>query len=133
MPARREEGRVAERRAQDRQLQAGDLTRHLRRHLRVGQDLVEQAADDVDHHVIEAAGGRPPQFVAVGVDQVGRRRPARVVGPAAAADAAAAVAAVAAVAAARRLDMRELADQRHHLRVDLAEGGPQARVATEPA
>ena len=66
----REEGRVVERDAQHRQLQPGDLARHLRRHLRVGQDLVEQAADDVDHHVIELAGGGLDQLLAVGADQV---------------------------------------------------------------
>ena len=43
--------------------------------LRVGQDLVEQAADDVDHHVIERAGGGLAQLVAVGADQVLRHQP----------------------------------------------------------
>ncbi len=69
--ARREERGVAQRRAQHRQLQPPDLARHLRRHLGVGQDLVEQAADHVDHHVIERAGGGLAQLVAVGDDQVG--------------------------------------------------------------
>ena len=70
--ARREEARVAERGAQHRQLQPRDLARHLRRHLRVGQDLVEQAADDVDHHVIERAVAGLAQLVAVVADQVRR-------------------------------------------------------------
>ena len=66
----REEGGVAQGDAQHRQLQARDLARHLRRHARVGQDLVEQAADDVDHHVIELAGRGLDQLLAVGADQV---------------------------------------------------------------
>ena len=64
-----------ERDAQHRQLQARDLARHLRRHARVGEDLVEQAADDVDHHVIELAGRGLEQLFAVGADQVDRHRP----------------------------------------------------------
>ena len=44
------------RRAQHRQLQPRDLARQLRRHLGVGQDLVEQESDDVDHMVIDVIG-----------------------------------------------------------------------------
>ena len=115
---------VAQRDAQHRQLQARDLARHLRRHARVGEDLVEQAADDVDHHVIELAGRGLDQLFAVGADQVDghqageavvvwprrRRRPmpAPLIAPPAAAAAEAAVdhrataRGIAAEAAARR-------------------------------
>ena len=72
--AGREERRVAQRGAQHGQLQPRDLARHLRRHLGVGQDLFEQGADDVDHHVVQRPRGRLPQLVAVGADQVGQRR-----------------------------------------------------------
>jgi len=57
MLARREEARVRERDAQHGQLQSGDLACHLRGDPRVGQDLVEQAADHVDHHVVQRAAG----------------------------------------------------------------------------
>ena len=75
MLARREEGRVAERDAQHWQLQPRDLARHLRRHARVGQDLIEQASDHVDHHVIELAGRRLQQLFAVGANQVHCHQP----------------------------------------------------------
>ena len=75
MAARRKEAVVAQRRPQHRQLQPGDVARHLRWHLGVRQDLVEQAGDHIDHHVVERAGGGLPQLVAVGVDQVGRGQP----------------------------------------------------------
>ena len=69
----------AERDAQHRQLQARDLARHLRRHAGVGQDLVEQAADDVDHHVIERAARGLAQLLAVGADQVDRHQAGQAV------------------------------------------------------
>jgi len=71
VPARREERGVSERRAQYRQLQAADLACHLRWHLGVRQNLIEQTADHVDHHVIERAGCSLAQLVAVRDDQVG--------------------------------------------------------------
>ena len=71
----REEGLVVQRDAQHRQLQPRDLSRHLRRHARVREDLVEQAADDVDHHVVELAGRGLQQFLAVCADQVDRHQP----------------------------------------------------------
>ena len=78
----REESRVAERRAQHRQLQPGDQPRHLWRHFGVGQDVVEQRRDDIDHHLVQAAVRRLAQLFAVDLDQV---RLCRVVpgGPAA--------------------------------------------------
>jgi len=71
MATRREERRIAQRGTKHRQLQPSDLARHLRRHFGIRQDLVEQAADHVDHHVVERAGGGLAQLVAVGDDQVG--------------------------------------------------------------
>ena len=78
MPARREETGIDQRHAKNRQLQARDLARHLRRHAAVGQDLVEQAADHVDHHVVELAGGGLQQFFAVRADQVDGHQAAHV-------------------------------------------------------
>ncbi len=72
--ARREEGLVAQRHAQHGQLQPRDEARHLWRHLGVGKDLVEQAGDDVDDHVVQPAAGGLAQLVAVHMDQVGRLR-----------------------------------------------------------
>src|ERR1019366_3903388 len=74
MAARRKEARVVEGDAQHRQLQASDFARHLRRHARIGEDLVEQAADDVDHHVIELAGRGLDELLAVGPNQVHRHQ-----------------------------------------------------------
>jgi hypothetical protein len=77
---RREEAAVDERRAQHRQLQARDLARHLGGTPRVGKDLVEQAADDLDHQMVELAARGLLQLDAVGADQVRRhqaREPAR--------------------------------------------------------
>ena len=71
---RREERGVVQGDAQHGQLQARDLAGHLRRHARVGEDLVEQAADDVDHHVIELAGGGLHQLLAVRPDEVDRHQ-----------------------------------------------------------
>ena len=119
--ARREEARVAQRRAQHRQLQPRDLARHLRRHLGIGQDLVEQRADDVDHHVIELAGAGLAQFLAVRMDQVGQHG-AAAAGP---------VAAATEVADLARADVGEgqAADHRHQGRVDLADGRAAAHAA----
>ena len=77
--ARGEKRRVDQRHAQHRQLQPRDLPGHLRRHPGVGEDLVEQAAHDVDHHVVELAGGGLHQLLAVGADQVDRHQARRCV------------------------------------------------------
>ena len=96
----------------------------LRRHLGVGQDLVEQEADDVDHHVIERAARRLAQFVAVGADQVRRRRDGPCAGvedAGARAGAAAREALPAVTAPVAGLDLTEATHQRHQRRVDLAD------------
>lgn len=141
MTARREEGLVAQGHAQHRQLQPGEQPRHLRRHLGVGQDLVEQTGDDVDDHVVQAPRGGLAQFIAVLVDQVGRQRQ---LAPGAAAAGVAAervqtaahgqsLAVVAGVMAGRH--MGEPAQQIHHLRVDAADaaGMPSTQTGTAPA
>jgi hypothetical protein len=79
MLARTEKAHVLHRRTQHRQLQPREHARHLRRHLRVGQHLVEQRRDDVDDHVIQRARRHADQLVAVHADQVrdgvaGKRR-----------------------------------------------------------
>lgn len=71
MATRCEEARIAQRNAQHRQLQPGDLARHLRRHPRIGEDLVEQAAHHLDQHVIELSFRRLRQLLAVRAYEVG--------------------------------------------------------------
>jgi hypothetical protein len=75
----RKERRIVERHTQHWQLQAGDLAGHLRRHARIGQDLVEQAADHIDHHVVELAARGLDELFAVGADQVHRHEAGQTV------------------------------------------------------
>ena len=70
--SRREKAGIVECDPQHRQLQARDLAGHLRRHSVVRQDLVEQAAHHVDHHVVELADRCVHQLLAVRAYQVHR-------------------------------------------------------------
>ena len=115
---RREEARIAERGAQHRQLQARNFACHLWRHFGVAEDLVEEAADDIDHHVIDAAAGHRAQLLAVVMDEVGCHQRAAVGGHATAP--AVGPAGLGRTAARHGLHEGQPADQRHHGGVDLA-------------
>ena len=98
-------------------------------HFGVGQDLVKQAGDHVDHHVVQRTAAGLTQRVAVGQDLVARHRLATAVdgiepglggglaGPAGA------VVATLSTAAALIPRAGQAADQRHHLAVHMAQRG----------
>ena len=140
VPARRKERAVPQRGSQHRELQAPDLACDLRRHLGVGQDLVEEAGDDVDDQVVQRPRAGLAQCLAVRMDQVGHRRhgPRAAGGEVDMALLAVAVGCaghasgqrvVPAVGKLGRAERRQPANQRHQRRIDLTQRPAAASAA----